>query len=64
MPSFLFRCPITGEEVTGFLVDEVPRDDPNLYSAVRCLACGQLHLVNFKTGKAVGEGDEGHGCCS
>ena len=64
MPSFLFRCPITGEEVTGFLVDEAPSDDPNSYSAVRCLACGQLHFVNFTTGKTAVEDDEDYGCCS
>jgi hypothetical protein len=57
VPSCLFRCPITGTEVTGFLVDEAPSDDPNSYASVCCLTCGQMHLVNFTTGKTVGETD-------
>jgi hypothetical protein len=53
--SFLFRCPITGSGVQGFLIDEAPSDDPDSFNAVSCLDCGQIHLVNFKTGKTVGE---------
>jgi hypothetical protein len=53
--SFLFRCPITGSGVQGFLVEETPGDDPNSFDAVLCLDCGQIHLVNFRTGKTVGE---------
>jgi hypothetical protein len=55
-PTHLFCCPITGSGVQGFLVEEAASDDPNSYTAVGCLACGQLHLVNFSTGKTVGEG--------
>ena len=39
----------------SFLVDEAPSDDPNSSIVVSCLDCGQNHLVNFKTGKTVGE---------
>jgi len=35
MPSFLFRCPVTGEEVTGILVDEALGDDPNFSALLR-----------------------------
>ena len=38
----------------GVLVEEAP-SDPNFYSPVTCLACGLMHLVNFETGKTVGE---------
>ena len=55
VPSFLFRCPITGSGVQGFLIEEVPSDDPNSFNAVSCVECGQIHLVNFRTGKTVGE---------
>jgi hypothetical protein len=55
MSPFLFRCPITGSEVQAILVDETPSNDPDAYIPVRCLACGQTHLVNLKTGKTVGE---------
>jgi hypothetical protein len=51
----LFRCPITGSGVKGFLIEEAPSDDPNSFNAVSCLDCGRIHLVNFRTGKTVGE---------
>ena len=54
-PRHLFRCPITRSLVDGFLIEEAPSDDPNSYTPVSCLACGQMHLVNFTTGKTVGE---------
>ena len=54
-PPYFFRCPITGSDVQGFLVEEAPSDDPNSYTPVRCLTCGQMHLVNLRTGKTVGE---------
>jgi hypothetical protein len=55
VPSFLFRCPVTGSGVQGFLIEEAPSDDPNSFNAVSCLDCGRIHLVNFRTGKTVGE---------
>jgi hypothetical protein len=56
-PPYLFRCPITGSFVHGFLIEEAPSDDPNSYTPVSCLTCGQMHLVNLTTGKTVGEVD-------
>ena len=53
-PPFLFRCPITGSGVRGFLIEEAPSDDPNSLDVVSCLDCGQTHLVNLRTGKTVG----------
>ena len=57
-PPYLFHCPITGSDVQGFLVEEPPNDDAKSYTAVCCLACGQMHLVNLRTGKTVGEHDD------
>lgn len=57
MPPFLFRCPFTRSR-TGFIAEEIPGDDPDTYEEVICLACGQVHLVNSKTGRTVGEKDE------
>jgi len=51
----LFRCPITGSEVHGFLVEETSSDDPDAYQPVTCLSCGQIHLVNLRTGKTDSE---------
>jgi hypothetical protein len=60
-PQYLFRCPITRLLVHGFLAEEAPSDDPNSYTPVSCLTCGEMHLVNFKTGKTVGERHEDYG---
>jgi hypothetical protein len=51
----LFRCPITGLDVHGFLVEENPSEDPDAYESVTCLSCGQVHLVNLRTGKTDGQ---------
>jgi hypothetical protein len=37
----LFRCPITGLDVHGFLVEENPSEDPDAYESVTCLSCGR-----------------------
>jgi hypothetical protein len=58
---FLFRCPITGSEVQGFLVEETPSEDPDAFERVTCISCGQIHLVNLKTGKTFGERSEDSG---
>jgi len=55
---FLFRCPTTGEEVQGFLVEETLSDNPDAYEPVTCLSCGQVHLINLKTRKIAGEETE------
>ena len=60
-PRYLFRCPIAGSDVQGFLVEDAPSDNPNSYTSVRCLACGRMHLVNLRTGKTVGENVEASG---
>jgi hypothetical protein len=55
MPPFFFRCPITGTDVHGFIVEETPSDEPDFFEPVTCFVCGHMHLVNLKTGKTVGE---------
>jgi hypothetical protein len=54
-PPFFFLCPVTGTRVKGVVVVEPPSDDPNSFEPVRCLACGRIHLLNFKTRKTIGE---------
>lgn len=52
----LFRCPITGAQVHGFIAEEeTSGSDPNSYEPVNCLDCGQIHLVNFRTGETIGK---------
>jgi len=57
-PQCLFRCPVTGSRVTGVLVEDIPEDDPAAYVPLRCLSCGQIHLVNLKTRKTIDEQGE------
>jgi hypothetical protein len=47
---FLYRCPITGLNVQGFIAEEI-RDDPKTFEAVTCTVCGRTHLINLKTGR-------------
>jgi hypothetical protein len=57
MANFVFRCPATGLNVQHQL-DEDPDISENEYEAITCLACARLHLLNRKTGKVLGQGDE------
>jgi len=54
MATFVFRCPSTGLKVQGWSAEEIP-DEPNTYETITCTACGQLHLVNPSTGRALGD---------
>jgi hypothetical protein len=57
MPTLIFRCPITGYRVQGWVADDVPADPPQqLYVSLRCSACAQAHLVNPATGEVLGSG--------
>jgi hypothetical protein len=58
MPPFLYRCPITGSNVQGFVADDPTAGDYETFEPVTCLACTQLHYVNPKTGKILGADDE------
>jgi hypothetical protein len=57
MPTLIFRCPITGHRVQGWVAEEVPADPPQrLFVSLRCTACAQAHLVNPATGEVLGTG--------
>jgi hypothetical protein len=53
--DYLFRCPVTGSDVQGFLIEQAPSVDPDSCMSVTCLTCGHMHLVNFKTGDTIEE---------
>ena len=55
MPAFLFRCPSTGLQVQGWVADDPSETDDDAFEAISCDACGQVHLVNPKTVRTVGE---------
>jgi hypothetical protein len=52
MGTFLFRCPMRGIKVQGWVADDAKNDE---YIPVKCAACGLAHYVNPKTGKWLGE---------
>jgi hypothetical protein len=56
--AFLYRCPTTGQNVQGFVLDRPsePRDD--VYESVVCTACRGVHLVNPATGHVAGVGEK------
>ena len=55
--AFLYRCPVTGNEVQGHEESGEGPIDPSLYKPLRCVACGRLHLVNPYTGKLLADSD-------
>jgi hypothetical protein len=55
MSPVLFRCPSTGLAVQGWYADEISDSQDDQYVSIVCLACRQQHLVNPKTGQALGE---------
>jgi hypothetical protein len=54
--TFLYRCPITGYKVQGFVAEEVSDDDA--FEPVKCIICRRVHLVNPTTGEVAGEDGE------
>jgi len=59
MTTFVYRCPNTGLNVQGWVADDPTEEgETERFEAVSCLACTRLHMVNPKTGKVLGEGEE------
>jgi hypothetical protein len=56
MPTFLYRCPITGFRVQGYTPEQTSDDDA--YEALTCIACKRVHLVNPATSGVIGEDEE------
>jgi hypothetical protein len=57
MPTVLFRCPITGHNVQGWIPDDTGADPPHqVFVSLRCGACGQMHAVNPATAEVLGTG--------
>lgn len=54
MPTFLYRCPVTGQNVQAWIAEATDQDTHYSFS---CLACSRVHLISPSTGKVVG-GDE------
>jgi len=55
MPTLIFRCPITGHNVQGWIPDDTGADPPHqVFVSLRCGACGQMHAVNPATAEVLG----------
>jgi hypothetical protein len=59
MLTFIYQCPSTGQNVQGWIADEVSAADTEVFYPMTCLACRQLHLVNPPTGRTPQEGRNG-----
>ncbi len=59
MTTFVFRCPVTRQQVQGQAESDKPAAAPTIgktsYRAIPCPACGQVHIVNPSTGKLLSE---------
>jgi hypothetical protein len=55
MVAIRYRCPTTGKRIQIELEDDPdPESEPG-HEAVPCLACGDIHLIDPKTGKVLSE---------
>lgn len=53
---FRYRCPIVGSAAQAVVEGEPrPDDESRQYEAVKCAACGRLHLVNLATLKLLSD---------
>jgi len=58
MATFVYRCPNTGLNIQGWVADDSSEDQTEQFEPVTCPMCTQVHMINLKTGKVLGAGDE------
>jgi hypothetical protein len=58
MPVFLYRCPMTGLKVQGWVADDPEAKVDATYEPLTCIACTRVHLVNPSTGRVLGSEDK------
>lgn len=57
MPTLIYRCPITGHNVQGWIAEDIPADPAQqVFVSLRCTACSQMHAVNPATAAVLGTG--------
>jgi len=54
MTTFLYRCPVTGYKMQGFVADDPTETDGNVYEPLTCALCGRIHLINPVSGNVLG----------
>jgi hypothetical protein len=57
MATFIFRCPITRQNVQAWIAEEVI-ESADTFLPVQCIACQQFHHVNLATGRTLGGDDD------
>jgi hypothetical protein len=50
----LYRCPTTGLQVQAWFAGDPTENGGEVFETVTCIACRQVHLINLKTGRALG----------
>jgi len=55
--TFIFRCPITRQNVQGWIAEKVV-GHADTYIPVHCTACRQFHHVNLAIGQVLGNDDD------
>lgn len=58
MTTLIFRCPLTGYNVQGWVSDEIRAEGSTqeIFVSLRCTACGLTHLVNPASREVLGSG--------
>lgn len=55
MPALIFRCPATGENVEVWHeIDDDPTQPESPIEPIVCRACGNIHLVDVRSGRVIG----------
>ena len=57
MAPFIFRCPITRQNVQGWIAEEV-LEHADTYVPMQCTACRQFHHVSLATRRVLGSEDD------
>jgi hypothetical protein len=51
---------MTGQKVQGWVADDAFDAEREAFESISCSACGQIHLVNLRSGKVVGADEPQH----
>lgn len=58
MSTLIFRCPLTGYNVQGWVAEEIRTEESTqeIFVTLGCSACGLTHLVNPASREVLGPG--------
>ena len=58
MALMMFKCPNWNLPVPARFDDESPESQDETFEPIKCVACGQFHYLNRKTGRVLGSDDK------